>query len=361
MNWTVDVPVDALPELPPLPAELRDRLDDALARPAAQQPDWPDAEAVRTSAPCWRACRRSPCPRRSTGCSDRLADVARGEAFLLQGGDCAETFLDNTEPHIRGNIRTLLQMAVVLTYGASDAGGQGRPDRRAVRQAAQRATRRARPAVLPRRHRQLARRHAGGAGPRPVRMVRAYANAGAAMNLVRGAHRHRRWPTWRGARLEQGLRAHLARRRAVRGAGRRDRPRRCGSWTPAGWTTTACTRSSSTPATRRCCSTTSGPCCGWTPATSRKLYDLSGALPLGRRADPPARRRAHRVRRAAGQPDRAEDRPDHHARAGRRVRRAARPARRARPADADQPDGQRQGARRAAADRGEGRRRPGTR
>ena len=50
---------------------------------------------------------------------DQLAAVARGEAFLLQGGDCAETFVDNTEPHIRGNIRTLLQMAVVLTYGAS--------------------------------------------------------------------------------------------------------------------------------------------------------------------------------------------------------------------------------------------------
>src|SRR5207302_4640141 len=49
----------------------------------------------------------------------RLAEVARGEAFLMQGGDCAETFADNTEPHIRGNIRTLLQMAVVLTYGAS--------------------------------------------------------------------------------------------------------------------------------------------------------------------------------------------------------------------------------------------------
>ena len=48
-----------------------------------------------------------------------FAQVARGEAFLLQGGDCAETFVDNTEPHIRGNIRTLLQMAVVLTYGSS--------------------------------------------------------------------------------------------------------------------------------------------------------------------------------------------------------------------------------------------------
>src|SRR4029453_14837091 len=49
----------------------------------------------------------------------KLAQVARGEAFLLQGGDCAETFQDNTEEHLRGTIRTLLQMAVVLTYGTS--------------------------------------------------------------------------------------------------------------------------------------------------------------------------------------------------------------------------------------------------
>ena len=57
-------------------------------------------------------------PARSSA-QEQLAEVARGEAFLLQGGDCAETFADNTEPHIRANIRTLLQMAVVLTYGAS--------------------------------------------------------------------------------------------------------------------------------------------------------------------------------------------------------------------------------------------------
>jgi 3-deoxy-D-arabino-heptulosonate 7-phosphate (DAHP) synthase class II len=40
--------------------------------------------------------------------SGQLAAVAKGEAFLLQGGDCAETFADNTEPHIRANIRTHL-------------------------------------------------------------------------------------------------------------------------------------------------------------------------------------------------------------------------------------------------------------
>src|SRR5206468_2207091 len=48
----------------------------------------------------------------------RLAAVARGEAFVLQGGDCAETFADATADAIRNKIKTLLQMAVVLTYGA---------------------------------------------------------------------------------------------------------------------------------------------------------------------------------------------------------------------------------------------------
>jgi 3-deoxy-7-phosphoheptulonate synthase len=49
---------------------------------------------------------------------ERLGAVARGEAFLLQGGDCAETFVDSTADSIRDKIKTLLQMAVVLTYGA---------------------------------------------------------------------------------------------------------------------------------------------------------------------------------------------------------------------------------------------------
>lgn len=49
----------------------------------------------------------------------RLAAVARGEAFLLQGGDCAETFVDASADVIRDKVKTLLQMAVVLTYGAS--------------------------------------------------------------------------------------------------------------------------------------------------------------------------------------------------------------------------------------------------
>ncbi|MGO2746024.1 class II 3-deoxy-7-phosphoheptulonate synthase [Microbacterium sp.] len=50
---------------------------------------------------------------------DRLARAASGGAFLLQGGDCAETFAGATAEQIRNRIKTVLQMAVVLTYGAS--------------------------------------------------------------------------------------------------------------------------------------------------------------------------------------------------------------------------------------------------
>jgi len=50
---------------------------------------------------------------------ERLAAVARGEAFLLQGGDCAETFAGASADSIQGKFRTLLQMAVVLTYAGS--------------------------------------------------------------------------------------------------------------------------------------------------------------------------------------------------------------------------------------------------
>ena len=88
-------------------------------RPAAQQPDWPDPAAVTAVA---REIARIP-PLVFAGECDslkqRLAAVARGEAFVLQGGDCAETFDGSTADAIRGKLRTLLQMAVILTYAGS--------------------------------------------------------------------------------------------------------------------------------------------------------------------------------------------------------------------------------------------------
>src|SRR5437660_10992357 len=88
-------------------------------RPTAQQPDWPDLAAV---AAVTREIARIPPLVFAGECDnlkERLAAVARGEAFVLQGGDCAETFEGSTADAIRGKLRTLLQMAVVLTYAAS--------------------------------------------------------------------------------------------------------------------------------------------------------------------------------------------------------------------------------------------------
>ena len=48
----------------------------------------------------------------------QLADVAEGKAFLLQGGDCAESFAEFHPNNIRDTFRVLLQMAVVLTFAS---------------------------------------------------------------------------------------------------------------------------------------------------------------------------------------------------------------------------------------------------
>jgi len=49
----------------------------------------------------------------------QLADVSAGKAFLLQGGDCAESFKEFSTEGVRDTFRVLLQMAVVMTFAAS--------------------------------------------------------------------------------------------------------------------------------------------------------------------------------------------------------------------------------------------------
>lgn len=87
--------------------------------PAKQQPTWPDADAVAAA----RSELASLPPLVFAGECDvlraRLAAAAKGEAFVLQGGDCAEMFSAATAANIRDRIKTILQMAAVLTYGAS--------------------------------------------------------------------------------------------------------------------------------------------------------------------------------------------------------------------------------------------------
>ena len=85
----------------------------------AQQPTYPDPTAVDAAV----ATLRTRPPLVFAGeCDDlkaKIAAVSRGEAFLLQGGDCAETFDGVTADNVRNKLRVLLQMAVVLTYAAS--------------------------------------------------------------------------------------------------------------------------------------------------------------------------------------------------------------------------------------------------
>ena len=118
MSWTVDIPQGVLPDLPPLPEGIEEVFQDVIKRDAKQQPSWDTAQAnnVRKILESVPPIVVAP---EIEALKKKLADVALGNAFLLQGGDCAETFESNTEPHIRGNVKTLLQMAVVLTYGAS--------------------------------------------------------------------------------------------------------------------------------------------------------------------------------------------------------------------------------------------------
>src|SRR3954468_558028 len=89
------------------------------SRPAKQLPAYPDQEALRSME---ASLAKYP-PLVFAGEARRLkaglARAAQGQAFVLQGGDCAESFGDFTANVIRDTFRVLLQMAVVLTFGGS--------------------------------------------------------------------------------------------------------------------------------------------------------------------------------------------------------------------------------------------------
>ena len=88
------------------------------SRPAAQQPDWPDAAELDTVLTELR--RQPPLvfagEARSLG--EQLAAAAEGKAFLLVAGDCAESFDAFSADGIRDKLKVILQMSVVLTYGS---------------------------------------------------------------------------------------------------------------------------------------------------------------------------------------------------------------------------------------------------
>ncbi|MCT1606945.1 3-deoxy-7-phosphoheptulonate synthase class II [Nesterenkonia massiliensis] len=94
-------------------------LDNWRSLPLSQQPDWRGHEDFEDAYEQLSANPPLVFAGEVDKLKDRLAKVANGEAFLLQGGDCAETFDGVTADKISAKVKTILQMAVVLTYGAS--------------------------------------------------------------------------------------------------------------------------------------------------------------------------------------------------------------------------------------------------
>ncbi len=84
-----------------------------------QQPTYPDRGAVDAAVARLKKAPPLVFAGECDDLMDKIAAVTRGEAFLLQGGDCAETFDGVTADNVRNKLRVLLQMAVVLTYAAS--------------------------------------------------------------------------------------------------------------------------------------------------------------------------------------------------------------------------------------------------
>jgi len=89
------------------------------ALPAAQQPAWPDKARLESAIGELRLLPPLVFAGECDNLKTKVAQAAAGKAFWLQGGDCAETFVGATADSIRNRIKTILQMAAVLQYGAS--------------------------------------------------------------------------------------------------------------------------------------------------------------------------------------------------------------------------------------------------
>jgi len=85
---------------------------------ALQQPDWPDHEALERALKHISTLPPLVFAGEARQLTSALAEVQAGRAFLLQAGDCAESFADFSADAIRDKLKVILQMAVVLTYGS---------------------------------------------------------------------------------------------------------------------------------------------------------------------------------------------------------------------------------------------------
>jgi len=87
--------------------------------PIQQQPEYPDAALLEATHAKLRKNPPLVFAGEARNLRAHLAEVGEGRAFLLQGGDCAESFAEHSADNIRDTFRVLMQMAVVMTYAGS--------------------------------------------------------------------------------------------------------------------------------------------------------------------------------------------------------------------------------------------------
>jgi len=93
--------------------------DSWRGKEARQVPDYPDPAALRAVEDTLATYPPLVFAGEARRLKEQLGRVAEGQAFLLQGGDCAESFAEFRANNIRDTFKVLLQMAVVLTFGAA--------------------------------------------------------------------------------------------------------------------------------------------------------------------------------------------------------------------------------------------------
>lgn len=156
--------------------------------PIRQVPDYPDPAALAAVESRLRSFPPLVFAGEARNLKSRLADVVEGRAFLLQGGDCAESFAEFHPDKIRDTFKVLLQMAVVLTFGAQ------LPVVKMGRMAGQFAKPRSAPTEtvgdqeLPSYRGDIINGmdfEPAARTPDPDRMLQAYSQAAASLNLIR--------------------------------------------------------------------------------------------------------------------------------------------------------------------------------
>lgn len=99
------------------PATLKWTPESWKLKKALQLPDYPNANELESVLKTIEAFPPIVFAGEARNLEERLADAAVGKAFLLQGGDCAESFKEFHADNIRDTFRVLLQMSIVLTFG----------------------------------------------------------------------------------------------------------------------------------------------------------------------------------------------------------------------------------------------------